>query len=129
MSKNTAQVQLKEQESKDPHIWVGLSIPLPSTEDPVMLPYREAFKALSVIGEAFRNMKLSKLEKKHFTDTVRDLVDEFTRAQQKNGGEGVPLKLSRIWPGWNDDGTRKDENAPSPKASDKMGEGPGAAKQ
>jgi hypothetical protein len=123
MSKQNAQVKVRGRDAKDSYFSCGVSYPLPNTGNPAILPYRQAHIALRVIGEAIRNMKAGKKRKEQLGGAVLELMVAFENANLKIGGEGLPLELSRIWPGWNDDGTRKDENAPDQESGKTQDQG------
>jgi hypothetical protein len=114
MKKGSAQVQLKEREPEDPHIQIGVCSMFPTTGGSVILRYREANLMLSVIGEGLRNLKMGRVKRKRLGYALVDLMTAFIDGKQKSGGIGVSLELSRAWPGWNADGSRKNEIAPDP---------------
>ena len=82
---------------------------------PAILGYREALQTLTVIELALIEVKVGRTRREWIDKAIMELRNAFFDAQRKFGGKGLPLKLSRMWPQvCNDDGTRKDENAPDP---------------
>ncbi len=117
MKTQSAQTKIevpREPEPKDPWFSCGIYTPLPRTGNPAILRHREAHIALGVIGNALGNSSLHARKKALARSAILELFIALDEAKVKAGPQGLPLKLSQIWPGWNDDGSRKDENAPDP---------------